>query len=74
MKNDSDRDWVDVPLDRIAVLLDPEKKPVQLRFTFSDGTHELVPAAGNSEQAPDLEKVLCSKISPAETEPPHWWG
>jgi hypothetical protein len=66
--------WVEVPVDRIAVRMHPERGPVQMRIIFADGTHREVPVESGLDASPLLEEVLCDKARLVDEQVPCWWG
>ena len=67
--------WVEVPVERIELKIDPDRGPVQLKVSFVDGTRRIVPVDLDAENISDLEEILCAKGRALEEAPaPCWWG
>jgi hypothetical protein len=66
--------WVEVPVERIAVRLHPERGPIELKVTFHDGTRRVVAVNPEADDPPVLEEILCGKARLVEETVPCWWG
>jgi hypothetical protein len=67
--------WVEVPVDRIELKIDPDRGPVRLRLCFADGTRRIIPVDLDGQHVSALEEILCDKGQAAKELPaPCWWG
>ncbi len=66
--------WAEIPVESISVKLDPERGPVRMKISFTDGTRRVIAIDPEQDVPPVLEELLCDKACSPLKSVPCWWG